>query len=271
MTELESAVNASKYYQKINPLDAGIVVCDAEGIITQFLPPKTFSFNVTVGNKIAPNDPLSECLKTKKPVQKIVPEEIYGTIIKIMVTPILENGKIVGAIAAGLNLKNQQTLQEASQKITAATQQLAATAESLENSATKLATNLENIRSGGEKISAEVKNTDEILQFVSDVAANSNLLGLNAAIEAARAGEAGRGFAVVAEEIRKKADNSAKAVNNIKTILQNIQTETALMATAIEDTTGLGEHQASATEEITASIQQLASTVENVEQIAKIV
>lgn len=271
MTELESAATAAKYYQKISPLDEGIAICDAEGTIIQFLPAKTYDLNITIGNKIRPNDPLSECLKIQEPVQRIVSEENYGTTIKIMATPIFENEKIVGAIAIGLNLKNQQTLQDASQKITATTQQLAATAENLENSATKLATNLVNIRTGGEKIAAEVKNTDEILRFVSDVASNSNLLGLNAAIEAARAGEAGRGFSVVAEEIRKMADNSTQAVKKIETILQKIQTETASMATAIENTADLGEHQASATEEITASMQQLASTVESVEGIAKIV
>lgn len=63
----------------------------------------------------------------------------------------------------------------------------------------------------------------KILRFVSEVAANSNLLGLNAAIEAARAGEHGRGFAVVAEEIRKMADNSASSVKEIREILRNIQ------------------------------------------------
>jgi methyl-accepting chemotaxis protein len=196
---------------------------------------------------------------------------VYGTTIKIMVAPILENEKLVGAIATGLSLKHQQTLQEAAQNISATTQQLSATTEELADSATKLATHLGSIRSGGERISDEVKKTDDILKFVSDVAANSNLLGLNAAIEAARAGEAGRGFAVVAEEIRKMAVNSADAVNSIKTILQNIQKDSESMKDDIENTADLGERQASATEEITSSMQQLASTAESVESIAKII
>lgn len=118
---------------------------------------------------------------------------------------------------------------------------------------------------------AEIKKTDDILQFVSDVAANSNLLGLNAAIEAARAGEHGRGFAVVADEIRKMADNSAKSVKDIKAILQAIQNEVTQIVDTITQTAVVGERQAAASEEISASMEQLAASAQNVERIAEIV
>ena len=82
-----------------------------------------------------------------------------------------------------------------------------------------------------------------IIDAINEIAEQTNLLSLNASIEAARAGEQGRGFAVVAEEIRKLADGSMKAGNQIYDILDQIRVITGKAAASAQKTNGFLEDQ----------------------------
>lgn len=84
------------------------------------------------------------------------------------------------------------------------------------------------------KVDKSSEEIGVITQTISQIAEQTNLLALNAAIEAARAGESGRGFAVVAEEIRKLAEQSSSAADEIKELITNVQNQSKTAVQTME-------------------------------------
>jgi methyl-accepting chemotaxis protein len=98
------------------------------------------------------------------------------------------------------------------------------------------------VRDSSEGVTAAIRELADkseqigaIVATITGIAEQTNLLALNAAIEAARAGEQGRGFAVVAEEVRKLAEESQQAAQEISQLIGAIQTETSKAVDVVED------------------------------------
>ncbi|MBR1673236.1 MAG: hypothetical protein IJ702_09950 [Fretibacterium sp.] len=94
----------------------------------------------------------------------------------------------------------------------------------------------------GEKLQGLVESVDKITEFIgviTSIADQTNLLALNAAIEAARAGEAGRGFAVVAESVRKLAEESSRAAENVRGLMGALQDGAKNTKEASDETSSL--------------------------------
>ncbi len=111
----------------------------------------------------------------------------------------------------------------------------------------------------------------EIVELISDITEQTNVLALNAAIQAASAGEAGRGFTVVAEEVQRLAERSGEATKQIGAIVKTIQTDTQDAVSAMEKSTQgvvegarLSDAAGQALAEIGEVSRNLAGLIENI-------
>ncbi len=95
----------------------------------------------------------------------------------------------------------------------------------LQNSSSDMTKKIEEISSRISSTQHAVSNINDRVEGISGIAAQTNLLSLNASIEAARAGDAGRGFAVVAEEIRTLADDSDNLASEIRKLMDELLSE----------------------------------------------
>lgn len=121
------------------------------------------------------------------------------------------------------------------------------------------------------RLGASSQEIGQIVQVITAIAEQTNLLALNAAIEAARAGEQGRGFAVVADEVRKLAEQSAKSAQQIEQLIGAIQHESNQAVQSMEKGTkevALGlevvNNAGQSFEQIQDSVNQVASKIQEV-------
>ncbi len=156
-----------------------------------------------------------------------------------------QNREIQQASASVLNMA--QSINEVAQSAA----QSARVAETQLNAAEKGGHAVQNQIAGMNDIRSQIQDTSkrikrlgessleigEIVELISDITEQTNVLALNAAIQAASAGEAGRGFSVVAEEVQRLAERSGEATKQIEAIVKTIQSDTQDAVAAMEKST----------------------------------
>ncbi|MBO4300076.1 MAG: methyl-accepting chemotaxis protein [Desulfovibrio sp.] len=189
----------------------------------------------------------------------------------------VESSQRLGEAATAMNEMNA-TVQEVARNASSASAVSTETRNNAEEGQ-KILTNAMASINQVQKVSMELKddmgtlhehtqNISQIMNVISDIADQTNLLALNAAIEAARAGEAGRGFAVVADEVRKLAEKTMASTNDVSSAITAIQgsaqqsvnrMEQALQN--VEQATNLAQQSGEALQQIVGNVEDTADQV----------
>ena len=183
----------------------------------------------------------------------------------------VDNGsESVRKISSSVDGIREETGKVASNSVVAA-QHAEAGANAIETSVKQIRDVENTVRASAEivdKLGERSQEIGTIVDTISGIAGQTNLLALNAAIEAARAGEHGRGFAVVAEEVRKLAEQSQEAAQQIATLIGEIQTDTTNAVASMQEGRNAVVEGAHSVENLRTVFDQIRAAVQEVSENA---
>ncbi|WP_150269916.1 methyl-accepting chemotaxis protein [Paenibacillus tepidiphilus] len=252
---LENIIAAIPVLKAAVPADLSIAVCDLEKFIA-YWPGENIQLDIRKGQLLHPEEPLTQAIRTNAALKAEVPAEFYGFEFTGTATPLHDaEGRVIGGIA--VQLRRQSELRSISDQITSSLASASERLAEVAGGSGELADFTGRLLALAQRTGEQVKETDQVVSIIKNVASQTNLLGINAAIEAAHAGDKGRGFGVVAGEIRKLSSETVDSTKVIQGTLVTFREATAQMGESIERIAAIVQSQAASSQEISAFIEEI--------------
>ncbi|BCN31053.1 methyl-accepting chemotaxis protein [Anaeromicropila herbilytica] len=268
--KLESFLDVIPELKNILQEDVALVLTDRNNII-YYDGGNILNLPVKVGDELSHDDPMYQVIQKGEVVSAVVPKEFLGIPFKFIGYPIKDsNGNVIGSIGIDKSIDQQSKVEESVTNLSNSLSETNASVEEIAIHSQKLLESMNSIVNSTKETEQKIKETDNMLNLIKNVSSQSNLLALNAAIEAARAGEAGKGFSVVANEMRKLSQMSDESAKTISNLLLEMQSSINKIVKEIKNASALSESQASSTEYIAATLEEISVSSENLVQAARI-
>ena len=253
---LELFMKLAPYLNDALPQDVGISITK-NGRYAMYVPGNKFNLNTPVGAEVV--GATKQVCETGNRIVRIIPKEksLLGQAYVACAMPIKENGQTIGCVTTTQSVSTMDKVSHAAAELAASSGSLANGVSTVTNQSKGVTQACARLQALGDQLTTVAKSTDEIVSFISGVAGQTNLLGLNAAIEAARVGEAGRGFGVVADEVRKLAVASSESVKRITASLSEMHETIKVLAQEIKSIEGSVGSQDDSVKELAAAVHSL--------------
>gem|GEM_PF-2457019 len=244
-----------------------LAVCDLD---TYLYVDDGLHLGVEVGQKVAAGTATHEVLEHNRAFKKLISAEksVFGREYESFGVPVTDDEeKLAGAVIWAIPT-NAVRLASLADDLLSLAEEVSASSETFAQSTRELALADEQLVEQTAVLQENMNRIDEVNGFISEIATESHILGINAAIEAARAKDYGSGFHVVAEEIRRLASQSKESAKTISTSIHQTGNQVSFISQLTEKVAQMGEEQSAGAQELSAAVQHISQVATSLKELS---